>query len=182
MCVRARQRACVSWCKLTKAQFTPFPRTKQRVQYTAHRLYYSVTSPLHTPKVAGTHWLHQVCIETFDAAAKKFSSQKKALYHVRAELEEELSMLQEKQQCAVRDFSASEEALLQAGVEFVHPVDEYKVPELLCPRSCLDVVFVNVAWRVRGGSTSFVVPLPVPAPLSVPLFLHLLCPLRRRIA
>jgi hypothetical protein len=74
--------------------------------------------------VRTTHIQLEFCVETFDPNAKKFSDQKKELYKLRTAVEEELSLLKEKQGKALEDFKESEEALDAAGIEFNHPVDE----------------------------------------------------------
>jgi len=71
-----------------------------------------------------THIQLEFCIETFDPNAKKFSDAKKQLYMVRAQTEEELAMLKEKQAKAQEDFQATEEALVATGIDFQHPADE----------------------------------------------------------
>lgn len=71
-----------------------------------------------------THIQLEFCVETFDPNAKKFSDQKKELYKLRQAVEEELSLLKEKQAKSLEDFKESEEALDAAGIEFNHPVDE----------------------------------------------------------
>lgn len=71
-----------------------------------------------------THIQLEFCIETFDPNAKKHSDAKKQLYMLRAQTEEELGMLKEKQNKAQEDFQATEEALVAAGIEFKHPADE----------------------------------------------------------
>lgn len=71
-----------------------------------------------------THIQLEFCIETFDPNAKKHSDAKKQLYLVRAQTEEELGMLKEKQAKATEEFKQCEEALHAAGIEFVHPADE----------------------------------------------------------
>jgi len=71
-----------------------------------------------------THIQLEFCVETFDPNAKKHSDMKKELYKLRQQVEEEMSMLKDKQAKALEDFKGSEEALDAAGIEFVHPVDE----------------------------------------------------------
>jgi len=71
-----------------------------------------------------THIQLEFCIETFDPAAKKHSDHKKDLYASRALVEEELQMLKDKMASALAAFSPTEEALHQAGVEFLHPIDD----------------------------------------------------------
>jgi len=84
--------------------------------------------------VRTTHIQLEFCVETFDPNAKKFSDQKKELYKLRTAVEEELSLLKEKQGKALEDFKESEEALDAAGIEFSHPVDENN-EEVLSRRS-----------------------------------------------
>lgn len=71
-----------------------------------------------------THIQLEFCIETFDPNAKKHSDQKKELYKLRQQVEEELAMLKEKQGKALEEFKETEQALDAAGIEFNHPVDE----------------------------------------------------------
>eukprot|EP00992_Anisonema_acinus_P001746 TRINITY_DN10538_c3_g1_i10.p1 TRINITY_DN10538_c3_g1~~TRINITY_DN10538_c3_g1_i10.p1 ORF type:complete len:589 (+),score=171.04 TRINITY_DN10538_c3_g1_i10:66-1832(+) len=71
-----------------------------------------------------THIQLEFCIETFDPNAKKHSDSKKDLYKLRANVEEELQMLKDKMATALEQFRPTEEALIQAGVEFVHPIEE----------------------------------------------------------
>ena len=71
-----------------------------------------------------THIQLEFCIETFDPNAKKHSDSKKDLYKQRANIEEELQMLKDKMATALELFRPTEEALVQAGIEFVHPIEE----------------------------------------------------------
>jgi len=71
-----------------------------------------------------THIQLEFCIETFDPNAKKHSDSKKQLYNDRAQVEEELQMLKDKMAIALEMFSTTEDALIQAGIEFVHPIEE----------------------------------------------------------
>eukprot|EP01004_Peranema_trichophorum_P002147 NODE_1300_length_2022_cov_108.512375_g963_i1.p1 GENE.NODE_1300_length_2022_cov_108.512375_g963_i1~~NODE_1300_length_2022_cov_108.512375_g963_i1.p1 ORF type:complete len:587 (-),score=109.72 NODE_1300_length_2022_cov_108.512375_g963_i1:204-1964(-) len=71
-----------------------------------------------------THIQLEFCIETFDPNAKKHSDSKKDLYKLRASIEEELMMLKDKMATALENFRPTEEALIQAGIEFVHPIEE----------------------------------------------------------
>jgi len=71
-----------------------------------------------------THIQLEFCIETFDPNAKKHSDTKKDLYRLRANVEEELQMLKDKMATALEQFRPTEEALIQSGVEFVHPIEE----------------------------------------------------------
>ncbi|RNE98692.1 69 kDa paraflagellar rod protein, partial [Trypanosoma rangeli] len=65
-----------------------------------------------------------VAIETFDPNAKKHSDAKKELYKLRAQVEEELEMLKDKMAQSLEMFGPTEDALNQAGIEFVHPAEE----------------------------------------------------------
>jgi hypothetical protein len=75
-------------------------------------------------QIRTTHIQLEFCIETFDPNAKKHSDSKKDLYKIRASVEEEIQMLKDKMATALEQFRPTEEALRQAGVEFVHPIDE----------------------------------------------------------
>jgi len=71
-----------------------------------------------------THIQLEFSIETFDPNAKKHSDQKKDLYKLRAQVEEELEMLKDKMAQALELFGPTEDALTQAGIDFVHPAEE----------------------------------------------------------
>jgi hypothetical protein len=71
-----------------------------------------------------THIQLEFCVDTFDPNAKKHSDAKKELYKQRASVEEELQMLKDKMATALEAFRPTEEALRQAGVEFLHPIEE----------------------------------------------------------
>lgn len=85
-------------------------------------------------QVRTTHIQLEFCIETFDANAKKHSEEKRKLYALRARTEDELGMLKEKKAKAHEEFRPTEEALLNAGVDFEHPEDEHK-QEVIMRRS-----------------------------------------------
>lgn len=74
--------------------------------------------------VRTTHIQLEFAIETFDPNAKKHSDTKKELYKLRAQVEEELEMLKDKMAQALELFGPTEEALTQAGIEFLHPAEE----------------------------------------------------------
>jgi len=74
--------------------------------------------------IRSTHIQLEFCVETFDPNAKKHSDSKKDLYKLRASVEEELQMLKDKMATALEAFRPTEEALRQAGVEFLHPIEE----------------------------------------------------------
>ena len=71
-----------------------------------------------------THIQLEFSVETFDPNAKKHSDNKKELYKLRAQVEEELEMLKDKMAQALELFGPTEDALMQAGYEFVHPSEE----------------------------------------------------------
>jgi len=71
-----------------------------------------------------THIQLEFAIETFDPNAKKHSDTKKDLYQLRAQVEEELEMLKDKMAQALEMFGPTEDALTQAGIQFVHPTEE----------------------------------------------------------
>uniref|UniRef100_A0A7S1LAW1 Paraflagellar rod protein n=1 Tax=Neobodo designis TaxID=312471 RepID=A0A7S1LAW1_NEODS len=75
-------------------------------------------------QIRTTHIQLEFAIETFDPNAKKFSDTKKELYKLRAQVEEEMEMLKDKMAQALEAFGPTEDALLQAGIEFVHPAEE----------------------------------------------------------
>jgi hypothetical protein len=66
----------------------------------------------------------EFCVETFDPNAKKHSDTKKQLYMLRAQTEDELTMLKDKQAKSEEEFKPVEEALVSAGIDFTHPSDE----------------------------------------------------------
>jgi hypothetical protein len=71
-----------------------------------------------------THIQLEFSIETFDPNAKRHSDNKKDLYKLRGQVEEELEMLKDKMAQSLEAFAPTEDALMQAGVEFVHPAEE----------------------------------------------------------
>jgi hypothetical protein len=77
-----------------------------------------------------THIQLEFSVETFDPNAKKHSDNKKDLYKLRAQVEEELEMLKDKMAQALELFGPTEDALMQAGVDFVHPTEELEESNL----------------------------------------------------
>ena len=75
-------------------------------------------------QIRTTHIQLEFAIETFDPNAKKHSDTKKELYKLRAQIEEELEMLKDKMAQSLEAFGPTEDALLQAGIDFVHPAEE----------------------------------------------------------
>ncbi|CCW64643.1 unnamed protein product [Phytomonas sp. EM1] len=78
-----------------------------------------------------THIQLEFAIETFDPNAKKHSETKKELYKLRAQVEEELEMLKDKMTQSLEMFGPTEDALHQAGIEFVHPAEEVEDGNLM---------------------------------------------------
>ena len=74
--------------------------------------------------IRATHIQLEFAIETFDPNAKKHSDSKKELYKLRNQIEEELEMLKDKMASALALFAPSEDALIKAGIDFVHPAEE----------------------------------------------------------
>ena len=74
--------------------------------------------------IRATHIQLEFSIETFDPNAKKHSDNKKELYKLRNQIEEELEMLKDKMASALALFAPSEEALIKASIDFVHPAEE----------------------------------------------------------
>eukprot|EP01013_Petalomonas_cantuscygni_P025248 TRINITY_DN47139_c0_g1_i1.p1 TRINITY_DN47139_c0_g1~~TRINITY_DN47139_c0_g1_i1.p1 ORF type:complete len:610 (-),score=205.93 TRINITY_DN47139_c0_g1_i1:619-2448(-) len=66
----------------------------------------------------------ELCIETYDPNAKKYADLRKELFKKRANLEEQVNALRDKMNAALEAFAPTEEALLAAGFQFVHPLDE----------------------------------------------------------
>jgi len=75
-------------------------------------------------QIRTTHIQLEFAIETFDPNAKKHSDTKKELYKLRAQVEEEMEMLKDKMAQALEAFGPTEDALTQAGIDFVHPAEE----------------------------------------------------------
>merc|ERR1719487_2834097 len=63
--------------------------------------------------IRATHIQLEFSIETFDPNAKKHSDNKKEMYKMRAQVEEELEMLKDKMASSLELFGPSEEALIQ---------------------------------------------------------------------
>ena len=70
------------------------------------------------------HVQQELLAETFNPNAKKFGDIKKKLLANRDDLEGDIAELKERAAAALKGFAVSEEALEQAGVEFVHPATE----------------------------------------------------------
>ena len=75
-------------------------------------------------QIRTTHIQLEFAIETFDPNAKKHSDTKKELYKLRAQVEEEMEMLKDKMAQSLEAFGPTEDALTQAGIDFIHPAEE----------------------------------------------------------
>eukprot|EP01006_Ploeotia_vitrea_P029453 TRINITY_DN61999_c0_g1_i1.p1 TRINITY_DN61999_c0_g1~~TRINITY_DN61999_c0_g1_i1.p1 ORF type:complete len:733 (+),score=119.87 TRINITY_DN61999_c0_g1_i1:81-2279(+) len=81
-------------------------------------------------RIKTSHIQQELAMETFNPQAKAFSDSKKALLRERDDVENEVQELKEKAEFALKNFKISEEALHDAGIEFVHPVVEQQEEEL----------------------------------------------------
>eukprot|EP01004_Peranema_trichophorum_P009956 NODE_870_length_2288_cov_107.894688_g743_i0.p1 GENE.NODE_870_length_2288_cov_107.894688_g743_i0~~NODE_870_length_2288_cov_107.894688_g743_i0.p1 ORF type:complete len:717 (-),score=152.64 NODE_870_length_2288_cov_107.894688_g743_i0:75-2225(-) len=77
-----------------------------------------------------SHIQQELAAETLNPNAKKYSDAKKELLRIRDEVEEDLNELKEKAQVALTNFTISEKALHDAGVDFLHPTVEQQEQEL----------------------------------------------------
>lgn len=75
-------------------------------------------------QLRASHIRYEFASETLDPVAKEHADSKKDLFRVRAQVEEELEMLKDKMAQSLQRFAPTEDALQQAGVEFVHPAEE----------------------------------------------------------
>jgi len=74
--------------------------------------------------VQAAHIQQELCSDSLNPNAKKFSDAKRELLRIRDELELELADLKERQRVATDQFEPTEAALLAANIEHVHPVEE----------------------------------------------------------
>uniref|UniRef100_A0A7S1L0C8 Paraflagellar rod protein n=1 Tax=Neobodo designis TaxID=312471 RepID=A0A7S1L0C8_NEODS len=75
-------------------------------------------------KIEHTHIQQELAMETFNPKAKEFSEAKKALVAVRDEMHSQVQVLSDKATLHIEAFKPTEQALLEAGREFVHPAQE----------------------------------------------------------
>eukprot|EP01008_Symbiontida_sp_HLA12_P002736 NODE_66_length_1500_cov_424.324619_g63_i0.p1 GENE.NODE_66_length_1500_cov_424.324619_g63_i0~~NODE_66_length_1500_cov_424.324619_g63_i0.p1 ORF type:complete len:454 (-),score=100.04 NODE_66_length_1500_cov_424.324619_g63_i0:137-1408(-) len=80
--------------------------------------------------VQTSHIQQEIASDTLNPNAKKFSDAKKQLLRVRDDIQEEVKELKQRATVALQNFKASEQALHDAEVEFVHPVVEHQQQEL----------------------------------------------------
>eukprot|EP01064_Diplonema_japonicum_P001696 TRINITY_DN11126_c0_g2_i1.p1 TRINITY_DN11126_c0_g2~~TRINITY_DN11126_c0_g2_i1.p1 ORF type:complete len:749 (+),score=272.42 TRINITY_DN11126_c0_g2_i1:81-2249(+) len=77
-------------------------------------------------QIQTSHINQELCADTLNPNAKKFSDVKKELLHVRDDLEQDVRCLKEQASSALEKFVISEQALKAADVEFIHPVVEHE--------------------------------------------------------
>ena len=77
-------------------------------------------------QIQTSHINQELCADTLNPNAKKFSDVKKELLRVRDELEEDVRELKQKAADALGKFKISEESLRDAEVDFIHPVVEHQ--------------------------------------------------------
>jgi predicted HicB family RNase H-like nuclease len=80
--------------------------------------------------IQSSHIQQEIAAETLNPNAKKYSDAKKELLRARDDVEEDLNELKEKAQVALGNFAVSEQALQDAGIDFVHPTVEQQEQEL----------------------------------------------------
>mmetsp|Transcript_14567 Transcript_14567/g.45165 ORF Transcript_14567/g.45165 Transcript_14567/m.45165 type:complete len:678 (-) Transcript_14567:159-2192(-) len=74
--------------------------------------------------IQAAHIQQELCSDSLNPNAKKFSDAKRELLRIRDELELELADLKDRQRVATEQFDPTERALVAAGVEHVHPTEE----------------------------------------------------------
>jgi hypothetical protein len=74
--------------------------------------------------IQAAHIQQELCSDSLNPNAKKFSDAKRELLRVRDELSQELNDLKERQRIAAEQFEPTETALVRANVEHVHPTEE----------------------------------------------------------
>ena len=77
-------------------------------------------------QIQTSHINQELCADTLNPNAKKFSDVKKELLRVRDDLEQDVRELKLKAQDALTKFKVSEDALTDAEVEYIHPVVEHQ--------------------------------------------------------
>ncbi|KAJ9446778.1 73 kDa paraflagellar rod protein [Diplonema papillatum] len=81
-------------------------------------------------QIQASHINQELCADTLNPNAKRFSDLKKELLRVRDDLEQDVRELKEKAAEALEKFKLSEEALRDAEVAFIHPVIEHQEQSL----------------------------------------------------
>ena len=74
--------------------------------------------------IQAAHIQQELCSDSLNPNAKKFSDAKRELLRIRDELELELADLKDRQRVCTDQFEPTERALVTAGVEHVHPTEE----------------------------------------------------------
>ena len=140
-CISIIEELVTEGCSAVKARFDRTVAELSDVRFIVHKEYleafrrfYKTVGQLVYKKerrleeidrnIRTTHIQLEFCIETFDPNAKKHSDTKKDLYKLRTQVEEELEMLKDKMATALEAFGPTEDALIQAGIDFVHPAEE----------------------------------------------------------
>eukprot|EP01012_Entosiphon_sulcatum_P057170 TRINITY_DN808_c0_g1_i3.p1 TRINITY_DN808_c0_g1~~TRINITY_DN808_c0_g1_i3.p1 ORF type:complete len:605 (+),score=165.93 TRINITY_DN808_c0_g1_i3:50-1864(+) len=77
-------------------------------------------------KIQVAHIHQELAMDTFNPKAKEYSQEKKALIAVRESIEGQITALRQKATAYIEWFEPSEKALIEAGREFKHPVEELK--------------------------------------------------------
>jgi hypothetical protein len=75
-------------------------------------------------KIAHTHMQQDLMMETLNPRAKEFAQAKKELMKVRDEMESQIEVINEKAILQIEAFKPTEVLLIEAGKDFVHPVQE----------------------------------------------------------
>ena len=81
-------------------------------------------------QIQTSHINQELCADTLNPNAKKFSDVKKELLRVRDELEQEVAELKQKAADSLERFKISETSLSDAEVDYIHPVVEHQEQSL----------------------------------------------------
>lgn len=97
------------------------------------------------------HVQQELLAETFNPSAKKYGTVKKRLMVNRDELEIDIKELKERAEDALAEFRPSEDALAEAGVEYVHPVTEQQHHALAMRTKMMEFKAV-IAGQTHGSA------------------------------
>eukprot|EP00756_Hemistasia_phaeocysticola_P016245 Hpha_TRINITY_DN15464_c0_g1::TRINITY_DN15464_c0_g1_i1::g.175818::m.175818 len=75
-------------------------------------------------KIQGAHMQQEMLMESLDPKAKEYSQIKKDLIKTKEDLQSQVGVLREKSTLYIEAFKPTEQALIHAGREFQHPVDQ----------------------------------------------------------
>jgi len=75
-------------------------------------------------KIQGAHMQQEMLMESLNPKAKEFSQMKKDLLTTKEDLQSQVGVLREKSTLYIEAFKPTEQALIHAGREFQHPVDQ----------------------------------------------------------